>query len=99
MWNEHFGIGVVEMMSAGLITIAHDSGGPKSDIVVPWNSQLTGLLASTPEEYAGAIYKAFTMEPEATCKLRQRAQASAQRFSDEQFVSSFKQQILESHLL
>lgn len=23
MWNEHFGIGVVEMMAAGLITVAH----------------------------------------------------------------------------
>jgi alpha-1,2-mannosyltransferase len=33
MWNEHFGIGVVEMMAAGLLTIAHDSGGPKADIV------------------------------------------------------------------
>ena len=28
MWNEHFGIGVVEMMAAGVVTIAHDSGGP-----------------------------------------------------------------------
>jgi hypothetical protein len=25
MWNEHFGIGIVEMMAAGLITIAHRS--------------------------------------------------------------------------
>ena len=23
MWNEHFGIGIVEMMAAGLITVAH----------------------------------------------------------------------------
>lgn len=23
MWNEHFGIGVVDMMAAGLITVAH----------------------------------------------------------------------------
>ena len=35
MWNEHFGIGVVEYMAAGMIAIAHDSGGPKSDIVLP----------------------------------------------------------------
>ena len=35
MWNEHFGIGVVEMMAAGLITIAHNSGGPKTDIIGP----------------------------------------------------------------
>ena len=33
MWNEHFGIGVVEMMAAGLVTVAHNSGGPKSDII------------------------------------------------------------------
>lgn len=29
MWNEHFGIGVVECMAAGLIMVAHASGGPK----------------------------------------------------------------------
>jgi alpha-1,2-mannosyltransferase len=57
MWNEHFGIGVVEMMAAGLLTIAHDTGGPKSNIVVPLNGQRTGYLASTEEEYAGAIYR------------------------------------------
>jgi alpha-1,2-mannosyltransferase len=35
MWNEHFGIGVVEMLAAGLVTVAHDSAGPKMDIVTP----------------------------------------------------------------
>lgn len=29
MWNEHFGISIVECMAAGLIMIAHASGGPK----------------------------------------------------------------------
>lgn len=38
MWCEHFGIGVVEMQAAGVITIAHNSGGPKTDIVVPWTA-------------------------------------------------------------
>ena len=33
MWNEHFGISVVEMMAGGLITIGHNSGGPKLDII------------------------------------------------------------------
>lgn len=35
MWNEHFGIGVVEMLAAGLVTVAHDSAGPQMDIVNP----------------------------------------------------------------
>uniref|UniRef100_UPI0035900A2B GDP-Man:Man(3)GlcNAc(2)-PP-Dol alpha-1,2-mannosyltransferase n=1 Tax=Myxine glutinosa TaxID=7769 RepID=UPI0035900A2B len=34
MWNEHFGIGVVECMAAGAIVLAHNSGGPRLDIVL-----------------------------------------------------------------
>jgi len=30
---EHFGIAVVELMSSGIITIAHNSAGPKADII------------------------------------------------------------------
>ncbi|OTF82885.1 GDP-Man:Man(3)GlcNAc(2)-PP-Dol alpha-1,2-mannosyltransferase-like protein, partial [Euroglyphus maynei] len=33
MTNEHFGISVVEFLAAGLITVAHNSGGPKLDII------------------------------------------------------------------
>ncbi|CAG8516410.1 6016_t:CDS:2 [Acaulospora colombiana] len=43
MWNEHFGIGIVEYMAAGAIPVAHNSGGPKMDIVVPYNNKITGI--------------------------------------------------------
>lgn len=33
MWNEHFGISIVECMAAGLIVVAHASGGPRWDVV------------------------------------------------------------------
>lgn len=33
MKEEHFGISIVEMMSAGLIVIAHASAGPRMDII------------------------------------------------------------------
>lgn len=33
MEAEHFGIAIVEMMSAGLITIAHNSAGPQMDTI------------------------------------------------------------------
>ncbi|VDL64148.1 unnamed protein product [Nippostrongylus brasiliensis] len=32
MWNEHFGISVVEGMAAGTITLAHDSGAVTSQV-------------------------------------------------------------------
>ena len=37
MWNEHFGIAVVEYAASGLITLAHASAGPLLDIIVPWD--------------------------------------------------------------
>lgn len=42
MWNEHFGIGVVEYQAAGLISVVNDSGGPKADIVVEVDGKPTG---------------------------------------------------------
>ena len=99
MWNEHFGIGVVEMMSAGLITIAHDSGGPKSDIVVPHEGKPTGFLAASAEDYADALYKAFAMDASQVDEMRKNARMSATRFSDGQFNANFKRELLESRLL
>lgn len=46
MWNEHFGIGVVEYQAAGLISVVDDSGGPKYDIVVPIDGKPTGKFFS-----------------------------------------------------
>jgi alpha-1,2-mannosyltransferase len=48
MWNEHFGIGVVEYQAAGLISVVHNSGGPKGDIVTPIDGKPTGKSASLP---------------------------------------------------
>lgn len=44
MWNEHFGIGIVEYQAAGLVSVVHDSGGPKFDIVVDIDGKPTGTL-------------------------------------------------------
>ncbi|CAI2167821.1 11172_t:CDS:2 [Funneliformis geosporum] len=53
MWNEHFGI--------GLIPVVHNSGGPKMDIVVPYNDHITGYLASTAEEFAIKLANVFSL--------------------------------------
>jgi len=100
MWNEHFGIGIVEMMAAGLIVVAHDSGGPKSDIVVTSPStKQTGFLAANAKEYAHALNDALSMPPDESRSMRQRARERAQLFSDDVFAKSFRTTLLESKLL
>lgn len=99
MWNEHFGIGVVEMMAAGLLVVAHDSGGPKSDIIVPLDGRQTGFLASSCEEYADCIKDALSMDRVSTRDMRQRARASALRFSDQVFSESFEAALIDSGVL
>lgn len=88
MWNEHFGIGIVEMMAAGLIVVAHNSGGPASDIV---HDKQTGFLAATADEYAEALHQAF----QAGDEMRRKAQESAQRFSDSVFEQEFQSSVVK----
>lgn len=52
MIDEHFGICVVEYMAAGVIPIAHNSGGPRADIVVPIPAPET-MDAPPPEQRMG----------------------------------------------
>jgi len=85
MWNEHFGIGIVEMMAAGLLTIAHRSGGPLMDIIVEDTGARNGFLAITPQEYAAHIAYILNMSEEAREGVRSRAAASTNMFSTSQF--------------
>jgi alpha-1,2-mannosyltransferase len=96
MWNEHFGINVVEMQAAGCIPIAHNSGGPRSDIIVPVKvsekgseNTATGYLAATACEYADALEHAFTMSKSQWLKVAMNGRKSSSRFSDETFANSF----------
>lgn len=59
MQDEHFGIAIVEMMSAGLVTIAHASGGPLHDIIGRHEDQI-GFLANSTQEFSQFIIKAMT---------------------------------------
>ena len=45
MWSEHFGIGVVEYLAAGLLPVCHDSGGPKMDILTEFEGEKIGILS------------------------------------------------------
>jgi len=89
MWNEHFGIGVVEMMAAGLLTIAHRSGGPLMDIVVEESGARSGFLAVTAQEYAAHMAYILSLGEEGREAVRARAAASSQRFTSQQFQAGW----------
>ncbi|KAM6893846.1 GDP-Man:Man(3)GlcNAc(2)-PP-Dol alpha-1,2-mannosyltransferase [Xenentodon cancila] len=89
MWNEHFGIGVVECMAAGKIILAHNSGGPKLDIVVPFEGEQTGFLADDMDSYAAAIEKILALSPASRLQITRNARQSVTRFSDQEFEASF----------
>ena len=98
MWNEHFGIGVVEYLAAGLIPVVHDSGGPKMDIVGPplilppgrdgvegGGGGAVGFLAATEDEFAAAFARVLDMGVEEKVGMRRRARERARTFSEENF--------------
>jgi alpha-1,2-mannosyltransferase len=86
MWNEHFGIGVVEYLAAGLIPVVHNSGGPKLDIVVPFNGKPTGYHAETDEQFATAFGFVFGMNDAERLEMRLRNREAAKRFTEEAFA-------------
>ncbi|MEQ2211086.1 asparagine-linked glycosylation protein, partial [Xenoophorus captivus] len=85
MWNEHFGIGVVECMAAGKVILAHKSGGPKLDIVRPFEGRQTGFLADNEDSYVEAIEQILALSPDSRLQIRHDARQSVARFSDEEF--------------
>ncbi|XP_073988862.1 ALG11 alpha-1,2-mannosyltransferase [Rhodnius prolixus] len=89
MWNEHFGIGIVECMAAGHIMVAHRSGGPKEDIIEEAEGSRNGFLASDECEYAEAIATIIKMSPTTRWKIREAARSSVDRFSTEEFEKGF----------
>lgn len=73
MWNEHFGIGVVEYQAAGLVSVVHASGGPKMDIVVDIDGGPTGkaLLALLSPSHSATQKKSRTNRRQASTQTRQ----------------------------
>lgn len=93
MWNEHFGICVVEYQAAGLISVVHDSGGPREDIVVDLGDGATGFRATTEDEFAAAFEAALALPREERIAMRQRARTSARRFTEEEFSRKWIEQV------
>ena len=110
MEDEHFGMCLVEYMAAGCIPLAHNSGGPRTDIVRPWAPLAhgdpggpTGYLASTADEYAASILRVLDERevPDADLLHVQRTArlSSVTRFSDARFLQEVKDLLLLHTLL
>jgi alpha-1,2-mannosyltransferase len=89
MYSEHFGIGNVEGLAAGLIPVVHNSGGPKLDIVVPFEGQPIGFHAENDDEFATAFGKVESLDPEERFAMRLRGRASTKRFTEEAFAKKW----------
>lgn len=61
------------MMVAGLVVVAHRSGGPLADIVDTAPDARTGYLARSAQEYADAAWEALALEPQQRRALTDRA--------------------------
>ncbi|KAM0733811.1 GDP-Man:Man(3)GlcNAc(2)-PP-Dol alpha-1,2-mannosyltransferase [Formica fusca] len=89
MWNEHFGISIVECMAAGLIMVAHASGGPKADIIETQEGSVTGFLAEDEGEYAKILAYIIHMHQDERNAIRVAARSSVNRFSCQHFEKEF----------
>ncbi len=82
-------IGVVECMAAGLIMVAHKSGGPMMDIIETLEVNRTGFLATTEKEYSQTLMHIARMSQEEKLDIQTRARVSVDRFTEEKFKRGF----------
>jgi alpha-1,2-mannosyltransferase len=73
-----------------LLSSAHNSAGPKMDIVLEEDGQQTGFLAQNVDEYAEAILKVLRMPETERLKIAAAARKRAGRFSEQRFYEDLK---------
>ena len=72
------------------LSSAHNSAGPKMDIVLEEDGQQTGFLAQNAEEYADAIVRIILMPETERLEMAAAARRRAARFSELRFYEDFK---------
>jgi glycosyltransferase involved in cell wall biosynthesis len=82
MQGEHFGITIVEAMSAGCVPIVHDSGGPRETV-----NDRTGFRWQTEKEIPGMVEAAIGNSPSTAAE--ERAQLFNRARFDERLASIF----------
>jgi alpha-1,2-mannosyltransferase len=103
MWNEHFGMGIVEYMAAGLIPVVHNSAGPKLDVVKD-EQGAPGFFFTDPSDpdyseatktytLTEALSLGFHLTQPQRSDYSTRAYAAAQRFSDRAFAKGWADRV------
>ena len=108
MWNEHFGIAVVEYMACGAIPVVHASAGPLMDIVVDESAGFFFLDESDPDIASrgeslgkyGSLWDVFgklcKLDPEVGDKMsRSNIKTALEKFSDAKFDESWNKYVIE----
>jgi len=88
-YTEHFGIAVVEAMSAGLVPIVYRDGGAWYDVV----SQVSNILGYNNIEEVPRIIKTIEKNRELYIKLRERAIEVSKIFTYENFKKSLIEKV------
>jgi alpha-1,2-mannosyltransferase len=96
MWNEHFGICIVEYQASGLIPLAHKSGGPLADIVVDYQGKKTGYLADNKDDYAKYMDQIFKEYNGKKSDLQIGSREISKRFSQLEFEKAVGNIILKN---
>ncbi|KAI8893214.1 glycosyltransferase [Globomyces pollinis-pini] len=87
MSNEHFGISIIEYMAAGMIAIAHESGGPLMDIIT--SPGKTGYLCNDLDSYVNTLHTVLGLTNEQHWKIQNSGRKYVQdKFSTNAFTSS-----------
>ena len=86
MVGEHFGITLIEMMSAGLILVTHNSAGAKDDIIVASDGNCKpGYLVENENDYVNQIEEILLRYNEIKNFVVEASRRKAEQFSDENF--------------
>eukprot|EP00388_Colpodella_angusta_P010862 GDKJ01028108.1.p1 GENE.GDKJ01028108.1~~GDKJ01028108.1.p1 ORF type:complete len:458 (-),score=63.72 GDKJ01028108.1:72-1415(-) len=100
MQREHFGISLVEYLAAGLVVIAHNSGGPKLDILKntedpPAKKGQVGFLCDEDEDFVKAIRDVFEDKEIWDLCRRNSKKRLAAFLNDEQFGKAVCRELLK----
>lgn len=95
MIDEHFGISLVEMLSGGLVCLAHRSAGPRDDILGNHTHALHGYLAKDAADFNVTFnkmiedYNSPTKRQELIKMVRKGQRFAKEHLSNEAFSTKF----------